>query len=103
VPDGVTELIAAFKKRPRGNNVVPVVGGQRGNPIVLDDTACAQILASNTNLGCRHLIESQPELVHVHESSNTRFITDLDTLQDVEQLAQRTGWRLELPGGEGVA
>jgi hypothetical protein len=28
---------------------------------------------------------------------------DLDTLQDVEQLAQRTGWRLELPGGEVVA
>jgi molybdenum cofactor cytidylyltransferase len=94
----LTELIAAFKKRPSGNIVVPVVGGQRGNPIVLDDAACAQILASDTNLGCRHLIESQPELVHVHESTNSRFITDLDTLQDVEQLAQRTGWRLELPG-----
>ena len=93
----LTELMAAFKKRPAGNVVVPVVGGQRGNPIVLDDLARSQILASDTNLGCRHLIERQPELVHVHETSNTRFITDLDTLQDVEQLAQRTGWRLELP------
>jgi CTP:molybdopterin cytidylyltransferase MocA len=93
----LTELISAFKKRPTGNVVVPVVGGQRGNPIVLDDVARSQILASDTNLGCRHLIERQPELVHVHETSNTRFITDLDTLQDVEQLAQRTGWRLELP------
>ncbi|MBT9477063.1 nucleotidyltransferase family protein [Polaromonas sp.] len=93
----LTELLAAFKKRPAGNVVVPVVGGQRGNPIVLDDVARSQILASDTNLGCRHLIERQPELVHVHETSNTRFITDLDTLQDVEQLAQRTGWRLELP------
>jgi molybdenum cofactor cytidylyltransferase len=99
----LTELIAAFKKRPRGNIVVPVVGGQRGNPIVLDDAACTQILASDTNLGCRHLIESQPDLVHVHESTNSRFITDLDTLQDVEQLAQRTGWRLELPGDEVAA
>jgi molybdenum cofactor cytidylyltransferase len=83
--------------------VVPVVGSQRGNPIVLDGVACAQILSSDTNLGCRHLIESQPELVHVHESTNSRFISDLDTLQDVEQLAQRTGWRQELPGGEVVA
>ncbi|OGA96384.1 MAG: molybdenum cofactor cytidylyltransferase [Burkholderiales bacterium RIFCSPHIGHO2_12_FULL_61_11] len=99
----LTELMAAFKKRPAGNVVVPVVNGQRGNPIVLDDVACARILASDTNLGCRHLIERQPELVHVHESSNSRFITDLDTLQDVEQLAQRTGWRLELPGREGAA
>jgi molybdenum cofactor cytidylyltransferase len=94
----LTELMAAFKKRPTGNIVVPVVGGQRGNPIVLDDLACSQILASDTHLGCRHLIERRPDLVHVHETSNTRFITDLDTLQDVEQLAQRTGWRLELPG-----
>lgn len=101
----LTELMAAFKKRPAGNVVVPVVGGQRGNPIVLDDVARSQILASDTNLGCRHLIERQPELVHVHETSNTRFITDLDTLQDVEQLAQRTGWRLELPDAstEGAA
>ena len=99
------ELMAAFKKRPAGNVVVPVVGGQRGNPIVLDDVARSQILASDTNLGCRHLIERQPELVHVHETSNTRFITDLDTLQDVAQLAQRTGWRLELPdtSTEGAA
>lgn len=101
----LTELMAAFKKRPSGNVVVPVVVGQRGNPIVLDDLARSQILASDTNLGCRHLIERQPELVHVHETSNTRFITDLDTLQDVEQLAQRTGWRLELPdtSTEGAA
>lgn len=96
------ELMAAFKKRPNGHVVVPVVGGQRGNPIVLDDVARSQILASDTNLGCRHLTERQPELVHVHQTSNTRFITDLDTLQDVAQLAQRTGWRLELPDAGGV-
>jgi hypothetical protein len=33
----------------------------------------------------------------VHHTSNTRFITDLDTLQDIEALAARTGWKLELP------
>jgi len=59
--------------------------------------AHAQILASATNLACRHLIERQPELVSVYETSNTRFITDLDTLEDVQWLARRTGWQLELP------
>jgi CTP:molybdopterin cytidylyltransferase MocA len=93
----LTELIGAFKKRPAGHVVVPVVNGQRGNPIVLDAQALAQILASDTNLGCRHLIERQPELVHAHETTNTRFVTDLDTVEDVQQLAERTGWRLELP------
>jgi len=83
--------------------VVPMVNGQRGNPILLDEVARAQILASETNLGCRHLIERQPELVHVHETTNTRFITDLDTLGDVQQLAERTGWKFELPTREAAA
>jgi molybdenum cofactor cytidylyltransferase len=93
----LTELIGAFKKRSAGHVVVPVVNGQRGNPIVLGELALARILESGTNLGCRHLIEREPELVHAHETANTRFVTDLDTVEDVEALARRTGWRLELP------
>jgi len=99
----LTELIGAFKKRPTGHVVVPVVNGQRGNPIILDDVALARILASDTNLACRHLIEREPELVHVHETANTRFVTDLDTVEDLEALAQRTGWKLELPAVAAVA
>ena len=98
----LTELIAAFKKRPAGHVVVPVVGGQRGNPIVMDEVALADILASDTNLACRHLVERQPELVHVHTSTNTRFVTDLDTLADMAALAQRTGWRLDLPADHSL-
>ena len=98
----LTELIGAFKKRPAGHVVVPVVDGQRGNPIVLDDVALAQILASDTNLGCRHLIERQPELVHAHETANTRFVTDLDTVEDVR--AARAAHRLAArTSGAGTA
>ena len=93
----LTELIGAFKKRSSGHVLVPVVNGQRGNPIILGAEALARILASDTNLGCRHLIERQPELVHGYETTNVRFVTDLDTVDDVQQLAKRTGWRLELP------
>jgi CTP:molybdopterin cytidylyltransferase MocA len=93
----LTELIGAFKKRPAGHIVLPTVDGQRGNPIVLDSEALARILASDTNLGCRHLIQRNPDLVHVHATPNTRFVTDLDTVGDVERLAMRTGWRFELP------
>jgi molybdenum cofactor cytidylyltransferase len=98
----LTELIGAFKKRSAGHVVVPVVAGERGNPIVLDATALAEIAASDVNLGCRHLLERRPEFVHAHETANTRFVTDLDTIDDVEQLSQRTGWRLELPLSEMI-
>jgi CTP:molybdopterin cytidylyltransferase MocA len=93
----LTELIGAFKKRPAGHVVVPVVDGRRGNPIVLDAVALARILDSEVSLGCRNLLEREPELVHAHETANTRFVTDLDTVEDVRALAGRTGWRIELP------
>jgi CTP:molybdopterin cytidylyltransferase MocA len=95
--DDLTELIGAFKKRPGGHVIVPYVEGRRGNPILLDAQALAQILDSGVNLGCRHLIDRHPELVHVHTTGNMRFVSDLDTLEDVQALAARTGWRLELP------
>jgi len=93
----LTELIGAFKKRPAGHVVVPVVVGRRGNPIVLDAAARDRILESGANLGCRHLIEREPELVYAYETANARFVTDLDTPEDVRTLAERTGWRFELP------
>lgn len=93
----LTELIGAFKKRPAGHLVVPVVAGERGNPILLDEFACSQILASAANVGCRQLIERHPELVHVHVTENRRFVTDVDTPEDVQALARSTGWRLEVP------
>src|SRR5208282_38029 len=47
----LTELIGAFKKRPSGQVVVPMVNGRRGNPTILSAEALAGILASDTNLG----------------------------------------------------
>lgn len=91
------ELIGAFKKRNGGHVVVPVVEERRGDPIVLDEVALAQILASGANLACRSFIERNPEGVALHETANTRFTTDLDTLDDVRELERRTGWRFDLP------
>jgi molybdenum cofactor cytidylyltransferase len=73
-----TELNAAFKKRPSGNVLVPIVAGQRGNPVLLDAQAQERILAGDA-LGCRQFIDRHPELVHRHETANARFVTDLDT------------------------
>lgn len=102
----LTELISAYKKSARregGMVLVPRVNGQRGNPILLDADAHARILASDANLACCKFIESHPELVLVHETGNTRFVTDLDAPEDVRQLAERTGWKLELPAREAEA
>jgi CTP:molybdopterin cytidylyltransferase MocA len=98
----LTELIGAFKKRPAGHIVVPVVDGARGNPILLDSVAQARILSGEAKTACRHLIDREPGMVHAHATSNTRFVTDLDTVEDVEALAKNTGWKLEFPALEAV-
>ena len=95
--DDLIELIGAFKKRAAGHVVIPFVNEQRGNPILLDEVALAKILAGDTNLACRHLIDNNPEFVHVHDTGNTHFVTDLDTPGDLQVFAERTGWRLEMP------
>jgi len=95
--DDLVELIGAFKKRAAGHVVIPFVNEQRGNPIVLDEVALTEILTSDTNLACRHLIDNNPELVHIHDTSNTHFIIDLDTPGDLQVFAERTGWQLEMP------
>jgi hypothetical protein len=48
-------------------------------------------------------MDRNPGMVFVHPTDNTRFITDLDTLDDLTQLAKRTGWKLELPATEATA
>lgn len=96
----LVELISAFKKRSSGNVVVPSVAGRRGNPIVLDGAALARILESRPELACRHLVERHPELVFAYETSNERFLADLDTVEDIRRLVARTGWRIELPAAE---
>ena len=95
--EDLTELIGAFKKRTGGNILQPMVDGQRGNPVLIDDQARALVMASEAHLGCRHLMDRQPELVYAYASANRRFVTDLDTEQDLHAMAERTGWQMELP------
>lgn len=90
----LTELIGAFKKRPSGHVVVPFVDGRRGDPILLDALAVEDVLAGDGR---------EPGPVHRHESANPRYVTALDTVEEVRALARRTGWRLELPEASALA
>jgi molybdenum cofactor cytidylyltransferase len=90
-------LIAAFNSRPAGHVLVPQVEGARGNPVMLDESVRARVLASGPGSGVRDLLDQEPALVYLWQTSNVRFITDLDTPEDLERLASLTGWRIELP------
>ena len=72
-------LLAAHATAPAGRVTVPFRGRQRGNPIVLPAEAVAGILDGGVNLGCRGLLEKQPERLFPVEMGSDGYFVDLDT------------------------
>lgn len=94
----IHDLIGAYKKRPEGTQVVrPMVDGQPGNPVMFSAAVRDDILAGQANVGCRQWQASHEHMVHDWVTSNRRYCTDVDTPEDIEALAQRTGYRLHWP------
>ena len=85
----VNFLIEAFDTRARGSITVPMVGGQRGNPIVLAGAHRREILAGGANYGCRRLIERHPEKVCPVQAPNDHFLRDIDTPESYAALSGR--------------
>jgi len=94
----MNDLIAAYLSRPEGTQVVqPTVEDLPGNPVMLSAEVRQQILAGDANLGCRQWQSAHPEQVHAWVSSNSRYRTDVDTLEDISALFARTGHQLQWP------
>ena len=87
-PRDIDVLIDAFIQRG-GSIIVPTYQGRRGNPIVLANAHRAQILDGGRNLGCKRLIERNPELVTTVEMGNDHTVFDLDTPDDYANLQVR--------------
>lgn len=83
-------IIEAFEKRRSGSVLVPTYKGQRGNPIILAQEQRTAILNGQKNLGCRRLIEKNPELVTSFEMDNNHVIFDLDTPEDYATFQQNS-------------
>lgn len=94
----INDLIGAYKKRPEGTEVVqPTVDGLPGNPVMFSQSVREQILAGAASVGCRQWQAANPQAVHPWASSNLRYRTDVDSPEDIEALAARTGHRLRWP------
>jgi molybdenum cofactor cytidylyltransferase len=94
----VRDLMIAFDKRGPASAVVPYVGGERGNPIVLDPEVRAAVLAGDSTLGCRQWLEANPERVLRLELENPHYCLDIDDPQDIERFEAQYGHRLRWPG-----
>jgi molybdenum cofactor cytidylyltransferase len=85
-PADLEALIRAFAGRGAKSIVVPLFEGRRGNPIVLAHEHRAAILGAGRNLGCKHLVKRNPELVLSVEWANDHVVRDLDSEHDLRAL-----------------
>lgn len=80
--EDINTLISAFAERGRKSVLVPTYMGKRGNPIILENKNKEAILTGDRNLGCKRLIEKNPDLVMTVEMDTNHVVVDLDTPQD---------------------
>ncbi|BDX21466.1 hypothetical protein TUM22923_07870 [Polynucleobacter sp. TUM22923] len=81
----ISELLGGFTNRPPGTQIVlPMVGNQRGNPVLFSRGAVDEILAT-TQMVCRSYMDANPALIYRLHTSRQAFIQDVDTAQDISK------------------
>ena len=83
---GVAELQALFNvylQRKSGKQVIlPLVNGQRGNPVLFSSTVIKDILAM-PGMVCRPYLDQHPELIECMTTDLQGYVLDVDTLEDI--------------------
>lgn len=70
---------------PDQDVVMPMVRGQRGNPVLFSSKAVGEVLQT-PGMVCRSFMDKYPERVKIFNSNDEAFILDVDTDQDIQKL-----------------
>jgi hypothetical protein len=65
--------------------------------VIFDGALREQWLAGSADLTCRNWREKHPESVHWFDTDNRHYRMDIDTPEDLERFAARTGHALTWP------
>jgi molybdenum cofactor cytidylyltransferase len=90
-PGEVNFVISAFGEAGASNKsiVVPFFRGQRGNPVIVNSSYKASVLALAGDTGCRQVIKQNPDQVLTVEMETDHVVRDIDTLEEYERLLAR--------------
>ncbi len=81
----IGQLLRAFSQRASGTEILlPMVDGQRGNPVLFSKKALQNTLAI-PDLSCRAYMDAHPEQVQFWHTNNSAFVCDVDTLEDMKK------------------
>lgn len=92
------ELITAFSQRPEGASLLyPRLNGEPGNPVMFTADARAAMLACPPEVGCKQWRQQNPQQAQAWDTGNRHFFQDVDTPEDIRQLALASGHTLQWP------
>lgn len=81
----IDALLKQFEQRDQSTEVVlPMIGEQRGNPVVFSHQVITDILAI-PKMVCRPFMDQHPELVQIFATDNLAYIADVDTEADLAE------------------
>ncbi len=80
----VQELLDAFLNRDIGEEIIlPMVEGNRGNPVLFSQRVVSEVLAT-PGMVCREYMDAHPDKVRTMLTSNQAFVMDVDTPEDIQ-------------------
>ena len=86
---GEDELIALLNQfidcEPNQDVVMPIVGGQHGNPALFSKKSVEEMLQI-PGMVCRTFMDKNPDRIKIFNSDNDAYILDVDTDADIQRL-----------------
>lgn len=82
----IKQLLESFSTKAAVEEIIlPMVNGQRGNPVLFSRKVIKEILLT-PDLVCRPYMDAHPEKVRLMQTTNQAFVLDVDTLKDIQTL-----------------
>ena len=82
----IEALLEQFNQRgPKQEIILPMIDGQRGNPVLFSRGVIENILAV-PGMVCRPFMDQHPELVKLFDTNNEAYLMDVDTQADIQKL-----------------
>lgn len=91
-PADYRELVDAYAALTDKSILVPHYKGRRGNPVVFAASYAPEVISGRRNIGCRKLIDDNPEQVFAYESAHNRFVMDMDAPEDYARMLELLGF-----------
>jgi CTP:molybdopterin cytidylyltransferase MocA len=81
----IQQLLEEFARCQAGEEVIlPMVNGQRGNPVMFSSQSVQEILADPAMV-CRTYMDAHPRKIRIMHTNNQAFILDVDTPEDIQK------------------